>query len=174
MKESATSAIATMPIAKVSGAAGPVACTTSVMLKAAVTVGEMTERESAMASGSLRRVIRLLCTGSPHHEGSDIGVRHHFVADVGQSLIDDGDAFLDLGLAQCQRRCEFQYIATQSDIKEYRAELVGAINHFRGRAHRHWLACGAIAHQFQPERKATAAHLPDHRLVCTECVQALG
>ena len=60
MKDSATSTIATVPMAKASGAAGPVACTTKVMLKAAVTVGEMTESDRPTASGRLRRETKLV------------------------------------------------------------------------------------------------------------------
>src|SRR3984885_2476985 len=55
MNDSAISAIATVPIAKANGAAGPVAWTTSVILNAAVTVGDMTASERPMASGRLRR-----------------------------------------------------------------------------------------------------------------------
>ena len=60
MNEKAISTMPSVPIAKVSGAAGPVACTTSVMLKAAVTVGEMTDRDSAIASGRFSRETRLV------------------------------------------------------------------------------------------------------------------
>src|SRR5580658_9962706 len=63
MNDSATSAIAIMPIANVSGAAGPAACTSSVMLNAAVTVGEMTASDKPTASGKLKREINF--TGYP-------------------------------------------------------------------------------------------------------------
>src|ERR1700691_649262 len=59
MNDSATSVMATVPIANVSGAAGPAACTTRVILKAAVTVGETTARDRLMASGRFRRRISL-------------------------------------------------------------------------------------------------------------------
>ena len=87
MKESATSEIATMPMASASGAAGPVACTTKVMLNAAVTVGATTESDRPTASGSLKRETKLVMpsfrwrrppldpTMSPHLKG-----RHFRVA----------------------------------------------------------------------------------------------
>src|ERR1700730_10826909 len=56
MNDSATNTMATVPIAKASGAAAPAACTTKVMLKAAVTVGQMTETDKPMASGRLKRL----------------------------------------------------------------------------------------------------------------------
>src|SRR5580704_12120164 len=65
MKESATSTMAMVPIANVSGAAGPAACTTKVILKAAVIVGEMTARDNPTHSGRLKRDINLAM--SSHH-----------------------------------------------------------------------------------------------------------
>src|SRR5258708_13752461 len=56
MNDSATSTIATVPMAKASGAAAPAACTTKVILKAAVTVGQMTETDKPTASGRLKRL----------------------------------------------------------------------------------------------------------------------
>ena len=85
-------AIATVPIANASGAAGPVACTISVILKAAVTVGEMTDSDSAMASGRFRRDTRLVMSPhhvtSPHHEGRHIGVGHQALRDIGHRTIE--------------------------------------------------------------------------------------
>jgi hypothetical protein len=60
MNDSATNAIATVPIANVSGAAGPVACTTKVILNAAVTVGQMTEIDKPIDSGKLKRFTKFL------------------------------------------------------------------------------------------------------------------
>src|SRR5579871_4968162 len=65
MNESATSAIASMPIANASGAAGPALCTTRVMLKAAVTVGAMTAKDSASASGRCRRLTSVVMRRAP-------------------------------------------------------------------------------------------------------------
>src|SRR5579871_6947683 len=65
MNESATSAIASMPMANASGAAGPALCTTSVMLKAAVTVGAMTAKDSASASGRCRRLTSVVMRRAP-------------------------------------------------------------------------------------------------------------
>ena len=59
MNDRAISPMATIPMAKVSGAAGPVACTTRVMLKAAVTVGHITDTDKPTASGRLKRDIKL-------------------------------------------------------------------------------------------------------------------
>src|ERR1700733_12928364 len=121
MKDSATSVIATVPMAKVSGAAGPAACTTRVILKAAVTVGEMTASERPMHSGRFNRDIRLAMnlrastylrglprSISPHHKGSYLRVRHHAASYIRQSLVDDGDALLGLGNIQGQWRGECQ------------------------------------------------------------------
>src|SRR5580700_5234901 len=100
MKEKATSTIATVPIANVSGAAGPAACTTSVILKAAVTVGEMTDSDSAMASGRFKRDTRLVMSShhvrSPHHEGRHVRVGHRALADIDHRLLDDLDALAGL------------------------------------------------------------------------------
>jgi hypothetical protein len=60
MKDKATNDMATMPITKASGAAGPAACTIKVMLKAAVTVGETTDSDRPTASGSRKRDIKLV------------------------------------------------------------------------------------------------------------------
>src|SRR6202034_409962 len=57
-KDSATSATAIMPIAYVSGAAGPAAFTTREMLKAAVMLGAMTASDRPTASGKLKRRAR--------------------------------------------------------------------------------------------------------------------
>src|ERR1700688_638731 len=58
-KDSATSATAIMPIAYVSGAAGPAALTTRDMLKAAVMLGAMTASDRPTASGKLKRRARI-------------------------------------------------------------------------------------------------------------------
>jgi hypothetical protein len=60
MNDNATNAIATVPMANVSGAAGPAACTTNVILNAAVTVGQMTEIDKPIASGKLKRFTKFL------------------------------------------------------------------------------------------------------------------
>src|ERR1019366_3808414 len=79
MKDSATRIIATVPIAKASGAAAPAACTTNVILNAAVTVGQMTDTDIPMASGRLKRLSKFamhyLAAISPHHEGCCVRVR---------------------------------------------------------------------------------------------------
>jgi hypothetical protein len=59
MNDKATSTIATVPIAKARGAAAPADCTTKVTLKAAVTVGQMTEIDMPTASGRLKRDTKL-------------------------------------------------------------------------------------------------------------------
>src|SRR5882757_3372100 len=80
MNDSATNTIATVPMAKASGAAAPAACTTNVMLKAAVTVGQMTETDKPMASGRLKRLtkftMRVCVLASPHHIGCNVGIRN--------------------------------------------------------------------------------------------------
>src|SRR6266849_4107795 len=129
MNESATNTIATVPIAKASGAAAPAACTTNVMLKAAVTVGQMTETDKPMASGRLKRLTKfamdILASISPHHEGRHIRVGHETPADIRHGLVDDGHTLLGLRLAQSQRRSQFQHVASQSHIEEHGPQLVG-------------------------------------------------
>src|SRR5277367_6578652 len=111
MKERATSAIAIMPIANASGAAGPANCATKVMLNAAVTVGETTESDRPNASRSRRRDTKLVIpyfsflwrrplssTMSPHHEWRHIRIRHQPIADICHGLINDRGAFVDFGL----------------------------------------------------------------------------
>src|ERR1700687_588489 len=71
MKESATSAVATAPIANANGAAGPADCTTSVILKAAVTVGATMDRDRPKASGRLRRERKFTS-----YEPRSVGRRH--------------------------------------------------------------------------------------------------
>src|ERR1700730_6751641 len=92
MNDSATNTMATVPIAKASGAAAPAACTTNVMLKAAVTVGQMTETDKPMASGRLKRftkvAIHVLASISAHHEGRYVCVRHQASRHVGHDPID--------------------------------------------------------------------------------------
>jgi hypothetical protein len=56
MNDSAINAMATVPMANAKGAAGPAACATSVTLNAAVTDGQMMDRDKPMASGKLKRV----------------------------------------------------------------------------------------------------------------------
>src|ERR1700677_3715507 len=138
MNESATSAIATMPIANANGAAGPVACTIKVMLKAAVTVGDTTERERPRASGSRKRETKLVMffprsaplplgrTMSPHLKRRHVRVRHETVFDIGQGLIHDRDSFIRLSLAQRQGRSELQDVAAKPDVKEESSQLVGS------------------------------------------------
>src|ERR1700691_3377974 len=58
-KDSATNATAIMPIAYVSGAAGPAALTTRDVLKAAAVLAQMAASDRAPASGKLKRRARL-------------------------------------------------------------------------------------------------------------------
>src|ERR1700689_1132330 len=101
MNDSAISTGATAAITNASGAAGPAAPTTSVMLKAAVTVGATTASESPRASSSVRRLIstaidprcrprpirwRYLSKddSSPHHEWGHVRIGNQAAADIGQ------------------------------------------------------------------------------------------
>src|SRR5271165_3597749 len=143
MNESATNTMAIAPIANVRGAACPVACTTSVMLNAAVTVGEMTDSDSPTASGRLRRDASLAndallrCGPSPHHIREYVRIRDQAPLDIVHGLIDDRESFLGLRLAQDQRRGEFQHVRAQADIEEHGPELVGPVDHLGARGDRY-------------------------------------
>src|ERR1700686_747582 len=191
MNDSAISTVATAAITNASGAAGPAAPTTSVMLKAAVTVGATTARESPRASSRVRRLISTaidpwcrprpdpvtvshLDHSSPHHERRHVRIGNQAAADIGQRLINDRDPLLGLGLGQRQGRRELEHVAAQADIEQHGTELPGPIDDLGGRRDRDWLARGPIADKLDADRQSTAAHLTDHRLTRGERAQRAG
>jgi hypothetical protein len=95
------------------------------MLKAAVTVGQITETDKPMASGRLKRLTKfamdVLASISPHHEGRHIRVGHEAPADIRHSPVNDGHTLLGLRIAQCQRRSKFQHVAAQSMTRASRS-----------------------------------------------------
>src|SRR5882757_6524400 len=108
---------------------------------------------------------------SPHHVRCYIRIRDHALVHVPDRLTDNRHAFPRLGLAQCQRRSEFEDVTSKSNVEEGCAELVGAVNDLRGCFDGYWFPRLPVLDELDTDREPAATNITHHLVILRESAQ---